>query len=139
MSVKVFEVAETKEYTLKADTENPTVWTIGRIGHRLWSLLQDKHSRMEVSGIGGEAEGVVRFDVNGRNDDFVRFGVKGWTGLMDKEGKNEIPFTTVSHSTAAGNVHGISDRSLEMIRPFIAELAGEVERFNAVTGDEAKN
>jgi len=138
MAVKVFEVAETKEYTLKADTENPTVWTIGRIGHRLWSALQDKHSRMEVSGIGGEAEGVVRFDVNGRNDDFVRFGVKGWSNLKDKNG-NDVSFSTVSTSTSVGNVQGVSDRLLEMIRPFIAELAGEVERFNAVSGDEAKN
>jgi hypothetical protein len=138
MAVKVFEVAETKEYTLKADTIEPTVWTIGRIGHRLWSNLQDKHSRMEVSGIGGEAEGVVRFDVNGRNDDFVRFGVKGWANLKDKNG-NDVAFSTVSTSTGVGNVQGVSDRLLEMIRPFIAELAGEVERFNAVSGEEAKN
>lgn len=138
MSVTVFEVAETKEYTLKADRDDPTVWTIGRIDHKLWSNLQDKHSRMEVSGIGGEAEGVVRFDVNGRNDDFVRFGVKGWRNLKAKGGK-DIEHSTVSCSTGVGNRQGLSDRSLEMIRPFIAELAGEVERFNAVTGEEAKN
>ena len=36
MAVVAFDVAETKQYTLKADKENPTVWTIGRIDHRLW-------------------------------------------------------------------------------------------------------
>lgn len=137
MAVTVFEVAETKEYTLKADKEDPTVFVIGRIDHKLWSHLQDKHSRMEVSGIGGEAEGVVRFDVNGRNDDFVRFGVKDWRNL--KRGANEVPHSTVSCSTAAGNRPGLSEKLLEMLRPFIAELAGEVERFNAVSGEETKN
>lgn len=137
MAVTVFEVTETKEYTLKADREDPTVWIIGRIDHKLWSHLQDKHSRMEVSGIGGEAEGVVRFDVNGRNDDFVRFGVKGWRNL--KKGTTDVEHSTVSCSTAVGNRQGLSDRLLEFLRPFIAELAGEVERFNAASGEETKN
>lgn len=138
MSVIVFEVAETREYTLKADKEDPTSWTIGRIDHRLWSHLQDKNSRMEVNGLGGEAQGSVKFDLNTRNDDFVRFGLKGWKNLKDKNG-NEVPFTTVSHSTAVGNRHGLSDLLLQKIRPFIAELAAEIERFNGMTGEEVKN
>ncbi len=138
MAVTVFDVAETKSFTLKGDTENPTVWTIGRIGHRLWSHLQDTHSHLEVNDLGADAKGSVKFDASKRADDFVRFGVKGWSNLLGKDGK-EVPFATVSMPTPAGPVQGITDRLLEQIRPYIGELSGEVESFNSPKREEEKN
>jgi hypothetical protein len=139
MAVVAFDVAETEEYTLKADTENPTIWTIGRIDHRLWSTLQDKHSRMEVNRQGeSETQGTVKFDMAARLDDFVRFGVKGWRNFADKNGK-EIQFATQSHGTPAGPRPGLTDRLLEQLRPYLTELGGRVEEFNTVKKEEAKN
>ncbi len=138
MAVVVFDVAETKSFTLKGDTENPTTWIIGRVGHRLWSHLQDAHSHLEVNDLGAEAKGSVKFDASKRADDFVRFGVKGWSNLLGKDGK-EVPFATISTPTPAGPVQGITERLMEQIRPFIGELAGEVESFNSPKREEEKN
>ena len=138
MSVTVFDVAETREYTLKADTEDPTTWIIGRVDHRLWSSIQDKYQRFALNDLGAEAKGTVSFDLNARNDDFVRFGIKGWRNLKDKQG-NDVAFSTESTQTAVGNRQGLADRMLEMIRPFVAELAAEIEAFNGVTRAEQKN
>lgn len=138
MAIRVFDVSETCEYSLKEDTVDPTVFVIGRIDHKLWAHLQDKNARMEVSGLGAEAEGSVKFDVNARNSDFVRFGLKGWRNLKDKNG-NEVEFSTVSCQTGVGNRPGLSDRYLDMFRPFLAELAGQIEQFNAVSGEATKN
>lgn len=138
MAVTVFDVAETKTFTLKGDVDNPTIWTIGRIGHRLWSHLQDAHSHLEVNDLGAEAKGSVKFDASKRADDFVRYGVKGWTNLLGKDGK-EVPFATVSTGTPAGPVQALPDKLIEYLRPCIGELAGEVESFNSPKREEEKN
>lgn len=138
MAVVAFDVAETKQYTLKADKDNPTVWTIGRIDHRLWSHLQDAHSHLEVNDLGAEAKGSVKFDANKRADDFVRFGLKGWENFADKSG-SPLSFESQSIGTPVGPRHGLNDRLMTTLRPFIGELAAEVERFNSVTREEEKN
>lgn len=136
--VTAFDVAETKQYTLKDDKENPTVWTIGRIDHRLWSELQDTHQHLEVNDLGANAKGSVKFDASKRADDFVRFGLKGWENFTDKAGK-VVTFETSSVGTPVGPRQGLTDRLLTAIRPFIGELSSEIERFNGVTKEEEKN
>jgi hypothetical protein len=134
-----FNVAETKEHVLKAEAEaeKPTKWMIGRLPHRLYTHLQDKFAEWSVNNLGADAQGSVKFQTYGRNDEFVRFGVKGWTDFLDGNG-NQIPFSTVSIATSVGNYPGLSDRTLEMMRPFIAELSREVAKFNDVEAEEKK-
>lgn len=138
MAVKRFDIMATKEVTLKSDTENPTVWIIRRINKPLWQYIQDKYNQWSVNNLGGDAQGTVSFQVWGKNHALVCFGLAGWRNLLDDAG-NEVVFSDVSIATEVGNQRGLSDRMLDMIRPYMGELASAIEAFNGVTEEERKN
>jgi hypothetical protein len=140
MGIIAFDITATREYVLQEDTHEPhTTFLIGHLDTALRNHLEDKTTSFGVNKDGADSPATVQLDLSRRNCEIVRFGVKGWQHFVDKDGR-DIDFAQVSVAVpGVGNRKGLSDRLLDFLQPYIAELAGEVMKANTLTEEEEKN
>ena len=136
--IQAFDVSETREYSLKADTSEPkTVFILGWLDSALQAHLNDSTVGFRANGKGPNSQADVRVNTNMRLREIVKFGVKGWKHFLDKNGQ-EIQLDFVSVPIArSGNRSGLSDRCLDLLKPYIPELAKQIEAGSWLTTEEA--
>lgn len=92
---------------------------------------------------GQDAKADISFNSNTWNLEVVRFGLKGWENFRDKRGEL-IPFDVKTHMISVGLKKcgpriGLTDKALDLLKPYIAKLAKQIERDNWLDEDEVKN
>jgi hypothetical protein len=169
MSVKAFNINQTREYCLKGDPahkfeigqgtgclkckkpedaaphhESPTTFTLGVLDSALSTHLLDKlvGYRKNDKGPEDRADTVVLNKFT-RDREIVKYGLKGWSGFMDAVNDHAVEFDPKLHQKSYalpfGNRNGLSDKALDLLKPFLSELAEEIESDNIVTEQDAKN
>lgn len=141
MSVIALDINATKEYFLKADRgEDPTIWLIGQLDSPLWNSILDETTKFSGESDGQNSASLQMFvHRNARDYQLLRFGLRGWRNLNDVNG-NDVLFSTVSVAVPGiGNRQGLSEKLMDMIKPFAEELADEVFKANSLSKEERGN
>lgn len=139
-----YDPAAVIEYSLKRDTSDPkTVFFIGALDAQLTAILRDQTVRYSSTTENpDEAESIIRG--NGRALELVRFGVRGWKVLADPKTGAEIPFVEKEHISShpvkgLGPRNGLTNNAINLLVPYIQELAQQVDALSQMTGDQEKN
>ncbi|MGA9363317.1 MAG: hypothetical protein WBW16_03020 [Bacteroidota bacterium] len=140
MSLIPYDVTQVREYSVEGDSgEDRTIFLIGRLDYALRNRVFDEASMYSVNDKGADATATVSVRWHQRNANIVKFGLKGWKNFKDAQGK-EILFDQVSVAIPdVGNRKGVSDRCLNLIQPWLAELAREILKDNRLSVEEEKN
>lgn len=147
MPLVCFDLNETREYILKQEQEKlaqnpsyqPTVFKLGILDTALSTELMDSMTAFQRNDKSPDDDGTITVHYAKRRMQVVRFGVKGWTNLVDKQG-NPVEPKFKNHQVAKGLQRmGLTDESLNVIKPWIKELAGKIESDNSFLENDEKN
>jgi hypothetical protein len=142
-----FDVKETREYILEADRKLPpeqqTIFILGTLDSSLAGHINDASIDFQMNDKGPDREANIQWRRAFRQLQLVRFGLKGWSNLFDRQGK-EIRFDPKDHTKSyavsnVGNREGLTDRALDLIKPYIRELAKQINEANWLDEEEEKN
>lgn len=129
----------TMEYRLDSDEEGP-VFILGSIDVFLRATIADGNAAYYLKGKDSDGEAGVRISGNRRNVELVKFGLKGWKNLKTAGGLEIVFETWVYDVPGLGKRTGVSENKMSHLRfEWIDELAREILRQNALTGEEQKN
>jgi hypothetical protein len=139
--VTAFDVKQTREYSLKSDTgENPTKFLIGVLDSRLSCFLYDKTRVFEVNSNGASSPATqVSIDLMQEKFNIVRFGLKGWSGFKDSSGVEVLFKTKPEDVHKVGIRQSATPECMDMIKPFISELAEQIVLDDTFSKAEEKN
>lgn len=137
--IVAFDINAVREYSLRSDDgPEKTVFHIGRIDSILRSHIMDSTTRFAKEGEKSDRV-EAEVDISKRFYLLAQFGVKGWKGFKDSAG-NEVPFDQVSVPVpGVGNRMGLSERTLNLLQPYLSELALEVLGDNELSAEREKN
>lgn len=146
MAVKAFNINQTRTYSLKRDKgPQKTIFHLGVLDSALSTYLFDMLvAWRRPAGEDPETRGsFVTMNKFQRDREVVKFGLKGWENFQD-EGGNLIEFSQKEHTQSypvpnVGNRHGLTPRALDLLKPYLTELAEEIEQDNLLTGEDEKN
>jgi hypothetical protein len=139
------DISETKDYVLKSDRSNPpesqTVFKIGVVDVLTRAKIEDLYLRWSYNKKGGaDDQATALFSQNDLNLDIVRFGLKGWSNFVRKDG-TDAPFEMSSRGIQGLPPRSvIDDKSLRYLASeWVAELAEAIRKFNSIDEDTRKN
>jgi len=130
-------VGQIKEYSLKSDIKNPTIWLIGPLDSITKSKIISSFGKIEI--INGKPE-YVAGDVDITQNSFVvvKYGLKGFKNFI-LDGK-EVEFKTKKEKVFNQEIIIVDDEILRMIPLFaINELASVIWGENQVSEKLEKN
>lgn len=126
-----------KEYVLKSDKENPTIWLIGPLDSITKAKIISSFGRIEIK----DSQPVYvqgELDLALNNFSIVKYGLKGFKNF--KLGDKEIEFKTVKEKVFNKEIEAVSDEILKIIPLFaITELANIIWGENQVSAELIKN
>jgi len=130
-------VGMTKEYTLKGDKKNPTIWVIGPLDSIMKSKFLASFGKIEVKdGKPVYVQGDIDYTQN--NFSLVKYGLKGFKNFKIKD--KEVEFKTKKEKVFNVEMEVVAEDTLKMIPLFaINELANEIWGENQVGEDLEKN
>lgn len=125
----------TKEYILKSDKENPTIWIIGAIDSITASKIIANLGRIEVTD--EKPQYVLNNDIANNDFEIVKYGLKGVKNWSLNGQPVELVFEKELVSKTEVNI--VTRESLSMIPLYaIHELAMEIWGSNNVKEDLGK-
>ena len=128
---------QTKEYVLKNDKINPTVWLVGPLDSIMKAKIVGKFGKIEIK---DDKPVYIQGDIDFAENNFtvVRYGLKGFKNFL-LNGK-EVEFKVKKEKVFDREIEVVSDETLKMIPLFaINELASEIWGENQVSEELAKN
>lgn len=130
-------VGQTKEYVLKTDLVNPTIWLIGPLDSITKSKILSSFGKIEIQDNKPiYVQGNIDFAQN--NFAIVKYGLKGFKNFV-LDGK-EIEFKTVKEKVFDHEIDAVPDEILKMIPLFaVNELADIIWGENQVSEATIKN
>lgn len=130
-------VGQIKEYVLKLDKTNPTIWLIGPLDSIMKSKIIASFGRIEiVDNKPVYVQGNIDFTQN--NFIIVKYGLKGFKNFL-LDGK-ETEFKTSKEKVFDREIEVVSEDTLRMIPLFaINELASVIWGENQVSEELEKN
>jgi len=130
-------IGQTKEYTLKNDKNNPTIWLIGPLDSITKAKILASFGKVEIKD--GKPIYVQRdIDFTQNNFFIVKYGLKGFKNFL-LDGK-EVEFKTKKEKIFDRETEMMSDETLSQIPLFaINELASEIWGENQVSEELEKN
>lgn len=130
-------VGQTKEYVLKSDKTNPTIWLIGPLDSIMKSKIIASFGRIEiVENKPVYVQGNIDFTQN--NFVIVKYGLKGFKNFL-LDGK-ETEFKTNKEKVFDREIEIVSEDTLKMIPLFVInELASVIWGENQVSEELEKN
>ena len=141
--IVAIDINETREFTLKADTEDPTVFTIGQLDPTLRAVIEDEAAVFGYAardGSGSASSSDVKLKNRQRELELVRYGLRNWRNFKNGKGQDVGFFLTDHNVAGAGKRRGVSDESLAMLPiDAISEIAAAVRAFNTIDKDTEKN
>jgi hypothetical protein len=106
----------TVEYTLKSDTDNPTVWKLGIIPSYLFARISADAPTKEIQ---------TAYRV-------LQIAIKGWENF-------NVPFTTEKEKLFDREIDCVPLSTLERLPlNVVTELAGKIMEINGLTAEEKK-
>lgn len=137
-----FDISQTREFSFEDDTEPKTVFILGVLDSGLSSHLFDNAFGYRMNHSGPDEKADVVVNKNRLDRQIVRFGLRGWRNLVNAKGDDE-PFIERQHISShivpeLGNRNGLTDRALDLIKPYIAELSAQIEEMNVLSDEEKK-
>jgi hypothetical protein len=133
-----FDVNQTRDYQLKKHQgPKEPIFVLGVLDSSLAAHLADTgvtFSRPQKD----EQEAEVKVHTNVKNREIVRFGLKSVRNMKDAAG-NDVVLELQEFSTPIGMRRGLTDASLNLVKPDINELADVIDSDNTLTEDDAKN
>jgi hypothetical protein len=142
-----FDVKETREYILEADRkllpEQQTIFVLGTLDSSLAGQINDASVDFQLNDKEPDGEANIQWRRGFRQLQLVRFGLKGWSNFLDRQGK-QIRFDPKEHAQsfavpAVGDRDGLKDSTLDLLKPYIRELATEIDKDNRLGKEEEKN
>jgi hypothetical protein len=132
----------TRDYVSKLDTAKPpeaTVFVIGTLDSRIFGILRDRGTVIQVDPTRGDDNVQTSLNLNEVNFLTVQYGLRGWRNFKDSAGA-DIAFKT-STITHGNKPYTVVDADLLRRLPgvVISELAEEIRKENELTETEAKN
>lgn len=130
-------VGQTIEYSLKNDTENPTIWIIGPLDSITKGKMVSQYGKIEVKD--GKPVYIEKdIDAAMNNFNIVRYGLKGFKNY--KLNGVDVEFKTKKEKLFDHEVDVVDDETLKCIPLFaIAELANVIWGENEVSEALRKN
>ena len=130
-------VGQIKEYVLKSDKTNPTIWLIGPLDSITKSKIIASFGRIEiVDNKPVYVQGNIDFTQN--NFVIVKYGLKGFKNFL-LDGK-EAEFKTTKEKVFDREIDVVSEDTLKIIPLFaINELASVIWGENQVSEELEKN
>lgn len=129
-------VGQIKEYPLKNDKKNPTIWLIGPLDSITKSKIISSFGRIEVV---DNKPVYIQKDIDSQNNfTIVKYGLKGFKNFL-LNGK-EVEFKANKEKVFDREIEVVSEDILRMIPLFaINELANEIWGENRVSEELEKN
>jgi len=130
-------VGQIKEYVLKSDKTNPTIWLIGPLDSITKSKIIASFGRIEiVDNKPVYIQGNIDFTQN--NFTIVKYGLKGFKNFL-LDGK-EVEFKINKEKVFDREIEIVSEDTLKIIPLFVInELASVIWGENQVSEDLEKN
>ena len=133
----------TREFVSSYDdakgTPEATVFIIGTLDSRIFGLLRDKGTTLQVDTSRPNDE--VQTQINASEVAFltVQYGLKGWKNFRDAAG-NDLVYKTVRR-THSGQTYSVVDPEILKRLPsaIITELAEQIRSDNEMSESEVKN
>ena len=121
-------------YSLIGDKDEPkTVFHLGFLDASESAYLDEAFSKVELKGRGGEMEPEIKVDISGKQLEAVRLKLKG----ADNFGGTQFGFTDKAYPFGRRKV--LNDASLNLVKPFIAELGQKIVTQSAMSEEQEKN
>lgn len=138
--ITALDINITREYSLLDDKDSPkTIFMLGALDAILASYLIDNAIIYKRPGPDQEPTTDVILLNRWRQLEIVRFGIKGWKHFSTAAGKEATFATKEFEIPNVGKRQGLTDDSLNYLKPYIAELALEITRDNTISEEEEKN
>lgn len=137
MSIDPIAVGQIKEYQLKRDKENPTIWMIGPLDSITKSKIVSSFGRIEIV---DEKPVYVQGDIDFAKNNFtiVKYGLKGFRNF--KLNGEEVEFKTVKEKVFDIDMEVVAEETLKKIPLFaINELSSVIWGENQVSEELEKN
>src|SRR4030042_1635278 len=126
-----------KEYVLKSDKENPTIWLIGPLDSITKAKIISSFGKIEIKD-GNPVYVQGEMDLALNNFSIVKYGLKGFKNF--KLGDKEIEFKTEKIKVFGADIEAVTEDVLKIIPLFaITELANAIWGENQVSEELAKN
>jgi hypothetical protein len=140
MGYIAYDVNQVREYVSEQDKgESKTTFKLGVLDSRLYFFLQDGSRSFGVnSAAGPDGSATVNLNLEMRNYKAVKYGLKGWENLRDRDGVEQAIRFRTDTIPGVGVRQAVADESLDLIKPLIPELAREILRDNSLTAEEER-
>ena len=128
---------QTKEYVLKNDKVNPTIWIIGALDSITKAKIVSSFGKVEVKD-GQPVYTQSEIDLSLNNFSIVKYGLKGFRNF--KLDDKEVEFKVNKEKVFGNEIEAVSDEVLKSIPLYvIAELSNAIWGENQVSAELVKN
>lgn len=148
MAIKGISMDSTLEYVSDLDSakgtdrelDDGTRFILGTLTSRVQTGIRDKSTAFRQDQDGDEVGLTAEFRPNESTYLTVQFGLKGWKNFLEQDGENEIPFKTIQRQFGGKTYTVVSPESMDRLGlELTRELAGEIDKLNQPTQEEAKD
>lgn len=123
-----------KDYTLKNDKDEPkTIFHLGYLDASESAYLDEQFSKVELKGRADDMQPEIKIDISGKQLEAVRLKLKG------VENFSGATFEFVDKQYPFGKRKVLSEKSLNLVKPFIAELGQQIVDQSTLREDQEKN
>ncbi len=139
--VPSFDKNKTVNYSLEADTGDvKTIFHLGVLDAKSEAHLNTAYSVVEYRNTGAKDEhgdpkvdAIAKIDKDGRDLETVALGLKA----IDNFGAARLTFTEKIYPFGRRQI--LTDDALDLVKPYVAELAKAIRDENQFTVDDSKN
>lgn len=133
---------ETKRYKSPNDPDalNPTIFTLALLDPCTRNTIEDTTSSFDIDPKNPNDKPKMNFSLGKRNHLIVKYGLKGFDGLIHPKTKEPIKFETTRGHFGGKLIEGVSEEILDMLtsnlKTELAEVIWNEDKFHE---DDAKN
>lgn len=129
-----YNVEAVKKYTLANDKDEPkSIFNLGYLDASEAAYLDQEYSKVEMKGSGDSFLPEIKVDISGKQLEAVRLKLKG------AENFGDVKFDFVDKQYPFGKRKVLSEKSLNQVKPFIAELGQEIIAQSNLSEEQEKN
>lgn len=133
----ILDLKRTVEFIPEGQGGQPTIFLIGVLPNRLISHIEKSTQKFKIDTKTGDVSD-MDIDVDGRLYLFAKFGLRGWSNLMN--GTGEVVYKPQSYEMAGTKYEGAEEYVLDALpRSLLYQIAKRVMSECKLSGEEEKN